>query len=79
MSDQIRVFINGQPVTLESGMMIRDAVAGFDPELAAALGSGAAYVTDGVGRRIDPEARLEPGSIIRVVRSARRRSGSVGS
>jgi hypothetical protein len=47
-------------------------VAAFDPALAGKLASGAAYVTDGVGRPAQPDADVTPGAIIRVVVSARR-------
>jgi hypothetical protein len=44
----------------------------FDPDLAAAVSDGRAYVTDGVGRPIEPTSSVEPGAILRVVVSARR-------
>lgn len=72
MTDAVRVFVNERPVSVSPGSKVRDAVAAFDAALAGKLASGAAYVTDGVGRPAQPEAGVEPGAIIRVVLSARR-------
>jgi hypothetical protein len=51
---------------------VLEAVTGDQPDLAAALREGRAYITDGVGRPIDPAATVFPGAIYRVVHSARR-------
>src|SRR5256712_2652118 len=67
----IRIFVNDRAVSVARGTTVRDAVAVLDRELAELLGSGAAYVTDGVGRRVaggDPVG--EGGAILRVVVSA---------
>ncbi len=72
MSEQIQVFINEEPVPLARGITVRDAVTGWNRDLALALENGTAYVTDGVGRPIDLTTCVEPGSIFRVVESARR-------
>ena len=54
------------------GATVRDAVAVLDRDLAELLGSGAAYVTDGVGRPLDGGDPVgEGGAILRVVVSAR--------
>ncbi len=72
MNEQIQVFINEEPVPLARGTTVRDAVTDWNRDLALALENGTAYVTDGVGRTIDLTTRVEPGSIFRVVESARR-------
>jgi hypothetical protein len=71
VSEGIRVFVNERVVLVLPGATIREAVVAFDPELASRLGEGKAYVTDGVGRRVEPSGSVEPGAIFRVVVSAR--------
>ncbi len=69
----IRVFVNDRPVSVAAGATVRDAVAVLDRELADLLGTGAAYVTDGVGRPVDGgDPVSEGGAILRVVVSARK-------
>ena len=77
MTDPVRVFVNERPVSVAPGSRIRDAVAALDGALAGKLATGAAYVTDGVGRRTAPDGALAPGAIIRVVVSARRPRGEL--
>ena len=72
MSDNISIFINEQSVSVSPGVPISTAVEAFDPELAAALTVGSAYVTDGVGRRVASDRSVAVGDILRVVVSARR-------
>ena len=72
MSDRIRVFVNEQPIDVPDGSTVRGAVAALDAALAAALDEPGNYVTDGVGRRVEADGPLVAGSILRVVRSARR-------
>jgi hypothetical protein len=67
-----RVFVDAQPVEVESGAVARDAVAARDPTLLPRLDDGSAYLTDGRGIRLEPGAPLAAGAILRVVRSARR-------
>jgi hypothetical protein len=71
MSDGIRVFVNEQSVIVVPGATIFEAVMAFDPALASALREGRGYVTDGVGRPVEPSGSVEPGAIFRVVISAR--------
>lgn len=68
----LRIFIDEQSVAVPNGATLREILADRDPALAAAIAAGTAYVTDGVGRRIDPDVRPTTGAIFRVVRSARR-------
>lgn len=72
MSEPVRIFVDGQPVDAPGGATVSAAVSADDPDLAAALRDGRAYVTDGVGRPMNPETMVFPGAIVRVVRSARR-------
>ena len=69
----IRIFVNDRAVSVARGATVRDAVAVLDRELGELLGSGAAYVTDGVGRPVDGGDPVgEGGAILRVVVSARK-------
>jgi len=68
----LRVFVDERAVTVAAGAVARDAVAALDPALLAGLDAGTAYLTDGRGIRLEAGAPLAPGSIVRVVRSARR-------
>lgn len=73
MADQLRVFVNEKPVDVARGASVRDAVAAFDRGLADLLVTEAAYVTDGVGRRVDAgDPVREAGTVLRVVVTARR-------
>ena len=76
MSDSVRIFINEAPVDTPEGAELRNVIARRDPALAALLDAGAAYVTDGVGRRIPADEPAAAGAIYRIVRSARRPHGS---
>lgn len=71
MSDRVTVFVNERPVEVAAGSTVLDAVRAFDADLAATVSGTGTYVTDGVGRRIDPGSALSRGSILRVVVSAR--------
>jgi adenosine deaminase len=72
-SDPLRIFINEKPVDVARGAPVRDAVAAFDRGLADLLSGDAAYVTDGVGRRLDAGDPIrEAGMVLRVVVTARR-------
>lgn len=72
---RIRVFVDERPVEVQPGCTVRDAVAAHDAALGEALDDAGTYVTDGVGRKVDPDTELVAGSILRVVRSARRTAG----
>jgi hypothetical protein len=67
----MRVFVNATPIDVEPGTEVR-GVEAHDPDLAARLAAGAAYVTDARGIELPGTAPLEAGSILRVVVSARR-------
>jgi hypothetical protein len=72
MSDDVRVFVNERPILVAPGSRARDAVQMADPALAAALDGGTAFLTDGVGRAIDPGTVVETGAILRAGLRARR-------
>ena len=71
MSDSVRIFIDEAAVSVPAGIPVHQAIALYDPELAAAISEGKAHLTDGVGRRITADAPVSGGAIIRVIRSAR--------
>ncbi len=72
MNERIRVFVNTTAVDLPAGAVVSEAVRAADPQLAASVERGAAFVTDGRGLEVDPTASLASGSILRVVVRARR-------
>jgi hypothetical protein len=74
MSEPVRIFVDERPVEAPAGATVATAVSSGEPALAAALREGRAYVTDGVGRPMDPDTPVFAGAIVRVVRSARRTS-----
>jgi hypothetical protein len=71
-ASDVRIFVDEVPRQVAAGAPVSAAVAADDPELAAALAAGRAYVTDGVGRPITTDGTVFPGAIYRIVRSARR-------
>jgi adenosine deaminase len=73
MGEALRVFVNEKPVDVARGASVRDAVAALDRGLADLLAGEAAYVTNGVGRRVDAgDPVREAGTVLRVVVTARR-------
>ena len=74
MNAAVRIFVDEHPVEALAGSTVGAAVSANEPDLAAALRDGRAYVTDGVGRPMAPDTPVFPGAIVRVVRSARRSS-----
>lgn len=71
MSESVLLFVNEQPVRVSAASSMAEAVAAFDPSLAAKLQSGAAHLTDGRGIALEPSASVFPGAIVRVIVSAR--------
>lgn len=69
----IPVFVNGQILTVPAGTDVAGAVARLDAALGEKLAGGGAYVTDGRGIELAPDAPVAAGAILRVVVSARRR------
>lgn len=71
----MRIFVNASPIDVAPGTDVRGALAAHDAALAAKVAAGAAYVTDARGIELAGGARLEDGSILRVVVTARRGAG----
>ena len=67
----IPVFINDRLVSVEPGGTAAAAVTVADPPLGRAVLEGRAYLTDGRGIRLEPDVPVGPGTIIRVIVSAR--------
>ena len=67
MPDVLRCFVNERGLSLAPGATVRDAVAAFDPALAARVMRAEAYVTDARGIRVAPEQPLPGGAILRVL------------
>ena len=72
--ETIRVFVNEQPYELPVASTVEDAVALYDDSVLESLASGATYVTDGRGIRMEREDTVSTGSILRVITSRQRRS-----
>jgi hypothetical protein len=72
--ETIRVFINEQPYELPAVSTVEDAVALYDGSVLKSLASGATYVTDGRGIRMERDALVSTGSILRVITSRQRLS-----
>ena len=72
MSATVPVFVNGQCVRIAAGQPVSGAVALHDAELAGQLADGTAYVTDGRGIRMETDAPIHAGAILRVIVTARR-------
>ena len=71
MNELVKIFVNERGVEIPPGTPVSEAVRTFDAALGEALLAGAAYVTDGVGRRIDVASSVNEGAILRVVKTAR--------
>jgi hypothetical protein len=72
MTASMRVYVNEQAVDVAPGAAATDAVRALDPALGDEVAAGAALLTDGRGVALAPETPLEPGSILRAARRARR-------
>jgi len=70
VGESMEVFVNEQRVALAARSSVRDAVAVFDPVLAETVEGGQGYVTDGVGRKLELDAVVATGSILRVVKGS---------
>lgn len=68
----MRIYINGRPADVASGADALTALRAHDAELAAQVERGAAYLTDGRAIRVDAEAPLASGDILRVITNSRR-------
>jgi hypothetical protein len=68
----MRIFVNANSLEVDPGTDVSGGVRAYDPGLADKVAAGSAYVTDGRGIGLTPEAPLADGSILRVIVSARR-------
>ncbi len=68
----VTVFVNERPTLVSAPATVLSAVEAHDRTLIPQLEGGRAYVTDGRGIRLQPDAALEAGAILRVIVSARR-------
>ncbi len=71
MRKSVKIFVNEKGLEIEPGTSVEAAVGEFDEKLGAALRAATAYVTDGVGRRLDLSTVVHDGAILRVVGAAR--------
>lgn len=67
MSESIRVFVNGTGVSVSPGSSVLAAVRAADPEVAAAIESGARAIADSRGIVVDPATVVSGGYVMRVV------------
>jgi hypothetical protein len=67
----IPVFVNDRLIEISPGATAAAVVEQADPELAQALRSGRAHLTDGRGIAFPPETVVTAGAILRVIVSAR--------
>jgi len=71
VSESIPVFVNEMAVRVPPASSVAQAVAVYDPALAAVLETGGARVTDGRGIAMAAETPVYSGAILRVIVSAR--------
>ena len=76
MSGAMPVFVNERHLSVPTGASAADAVAQFDPALAARVADGSASLTDARGLPVAPASPLAAGAILRVSVSARRAGGA---
>jgi hypothetical protein len=67
MTEDVRVYVNSRPVSVDTGGTMLDAVRASDMALAAAVDAGDRTLTDSRGLPLDPHAVAYSGAIIRVV------------
>ena len=68
----MRAYVNERPVNLAEDATVADAILAADPHLARIMTDAGTIVTDARGIALGTAEPLRPGSIIRVVVSARR-------
>ena len=70
----VPIFIDGRRLLVPPGGTAGAAATESDPTLAVAFANGTAYLTDGRGIATALDTPLGAGMILRVVRSARKRT-----
>ena len=76
MSGTARVFVNGVGLDVPAGATALDAVRAWNADAADAVIRGTSVVTDSRGLPTSPDARVESGSIYRVIAARARRAGA---
>ncbi len=67
VTSTITVYVNGKAVSVLPDDTVADAVTRCAPDLGDSVRNGTAYVTDGVGRRVELDRKVVLGAIFRVV------------
>ncbi len=78
MTESLRVFVNGNGVSVPVGSTVMDAVVAADPAAAEAVRAGTRLVADSRGIPVDADTPLSGGYVMRLV-SARQRAGATDS
>ena len=67
MSESLRVFVNGQGVSVPAGSTVLDAVRAVDPEAAKAVEAGTRAVADSRGIAVPATTPVNGGYVMRLV------------
>jgi hypothetical protein len=67
MSESLRVFVNGQGVSVPPGSTVLDAVRALDPEAATAVEAGTRAVADSRGIAVPASTPVTGGYVMRLV------------
>jgi hypothetical protein len=76
MSDSLRVFVNGQGVSVPQGSTVLDAVRAVDPEAAKAVEGGTRAVADSRGIAVPASTPVTGGYVMRLVSARQLREGA---
>jgi hypothetical protein len=68
----VRIFINEQSYTVGDDAVVADALKAFHADAVDLAKAGKGYVTDGTGCRLELDAKLTGGAILRVIGPAGR-------
>jgi hypothetical protein len=72
--EALRVFVNGTALSVDRAATVLDAVRAFSEQEAGAVAAGTRAVTDSRGLPVALDARLNGGSVLRIVSSRMLRS-----
>lgn len=76
MSDTLRVFVNGQGVSVPQGSTVLDAVRAVDPEAASAIEAGTRAVADSRGIAVSATTLVTGGYVMRLVSARALKEGA---
>jgi hypothetical protein len=76
MSESLRVFVNGQGVSVPQGSTVLDAVRAVDPEAAGAVEAGTRAVADSRGIVVPASTPVTGGYVMRLVSARQLREES---